>query len=310
MGIKISIEEVRNRVAAIGYTLVSIEYNGVHDPIEVLCPNGHHWITRLSDIHNGNQRCPTCQGIKRFTVTEVIDNFSKSGYIAHLTEYVNARKRINTTCPNGHPWLVTYYKFLSGQRCSKCVGKLKFTLEEVTNSVSKRGYTLLSSEYIEANHPLKMVCPKKHEVVVSFWEFRKREHPCTICHPQSLPEKELLKAIKEIYTNAKTLRARKIKIDGKPLITGFDIDIFIPEINRGIEFDGTRFHSFEFMRKDSQKALWSDDDVRNYHDIKDTYFASIGIQVLHIKEADWDIDKKSCIDKCLEFLKTVHDING
>ena len=56
------------------------------------------------------------------------------------------------------------------------------------------------------------------------------------------------------------------------------------------------------MRRDSHKKLWSDEDIRNYHEIKDSWFASNGIQILHIKEEDWIQDKEACIKKCLDFL--------
>ena len=69
-----------------------------------------------------------------------------------------------------------------------------------------------------------------------------------------------------------------------------------------IEFDGTYTHSFDYMRKDRKIELWSDDDLRNYHDLKDKYFLSIGIKVFHIKEADWDLDPEACIKRCLDFL--------
>jgi uncharacterized protein (DUF488 family) len=56
------------------------------------------------------------------------------------------------------------------------------------------------------------------------------------------------------------------------------------------------------MRKNKSKKFWSDDDIRNYHEIKDDWFASKGIKILHIKEEDWIADKEICIQRCLKFL--------
>ena len=95
------------------------------------------------------------------------------------------------------------------------------------------------------------------------------------------------------------------KIPNKPYIYGFDIDIFVPELMRVIEFDGIYWHSFEQMRNDKRKAKWSDEDILNYHEIKDDYFASKGITILHIKEEDWLKDKKACINTCLKFLNLI-----
>jgi hypothetical protein len=118
----------------------------------------------------------------------------------------------------------------------------------------------------------------------------------------SLMEKELFGHIKLSFSSAKKLYDRKVKIKGKPYIYGFEIDIYVPELNCGIEFDGTYWHSFDRMRKSKGKKLWPDKDVKNYHKIKDAWFLTKGIRLLHIKEKDWKKDKQACINKCLDFL--------
>jgi hypothetical protein len=116
------------------------------------------------------------------------------------------------------------------------------------------------------------------------------------------PEREILAITKNYIPTAKKFRDGKVKIEGKPYIKGFEIDIFVPDLNLGIEFDGTRYHSFEYMRKDRRKSQWSDEDIRNYHGIKDGWFASKGIRILHVKQSDWIENKQNCIQECLKFL--------
>ncbi len=117
----------------------------------------------------------------------------------------------------------------------------------------------------------------------------------------SLKEKELSSGIKIFHSTAKTLRS-KVEIEGKPHIKRFDIDIYIPELKLGIEFDGTYYHSYKKMKTSKAKKNWPDGDIRNYHEIKDGWFASLGIKIIHIKEVDWDLDKEGCIKRCLDFL--------
>lgn len=116
----------------------------------------------------------------------------------------------------------------------------------------------------------------------------------------SLPQSALFDTIKSIYPNAKTLRRRNIKMVDKPHIKGFDIDIYIPELMKGIEFDGRYWHS-ELGLKRSRKH-WPEEDILNYHRIKDEYFKIHGIEVLHINEKDWIDNAQKCIDECLAFL--------
>jgi hypothetical protein len=115
----------------------------------------------------------------------------------------------------------------------------------------------------------------------------------------SLKEKDLLDNMKMFFPTAKTLRS-KVSIEGKPHIKSFDIDIYIPELKLGIEFDGTYHHSLKGLKR--SRKHWPDEDVHNYHDLKDAHFATKGIKILHIKEVDWDLDKQSCIQRCLDFL--------
>jgi len=116
----------------------------------------------------------------------------------------------------------------------------------------------------------------------------------------SLQEKELHNIIQSFLPTAKSLRHANIHIDNKPHIKGFEIDIFVPEISKGIEFDGIYWHSLKALRK--KKITWPDSDIVMYHQIKDDYFRSQGIEILHIKEENWIEDKDACVSKCLEFL--------
>lgn len=116
----------------------------------------------------------------------------------------------------------------------------------------------------------------------------------------SCEEIELFNIVKKLYPNTKKLVDRKAKIENKPYIKGFDIDLFVSELGLGIEFDGIWTHSFEGLRRNREH--WPDDDIRNYHEIKDAWFATKGIKILHIKQEDWRKDKRSCIDRCLAFL--------
>lgn len=116
----------------------------------------------------------------------------------------------------------------------------------------------------------------------------------------SILETNLFSKIKEMYPEAKKYK-KKISIPNKPHIQGFELDIFIPELNKGIEFDGKYWHSENGLKR--SRKHWPQEDIDNYHQIKDSYFLSKGIKILHIKEKDWIKDKETCLNKCFEFLK-------
>lgn len=112
-------------------------------------------------------------------------------------------------------------------------------------------------------------------------------------------EKELLSIIKSFYPNAAKKKWTRIFIEGKPHIKGFEIDIFIPGINRGVEFDGTYYHSMSNLKR--SRPHWPEEDLKNYHKIKDDFFLSKGIHILHIQESDWLMNKEACVHLCLDF---------
>lgn len=117
----------------------------------------------------------------------------------------------------------------------------------------------------------------------------------------SIAEIELINILKQRYPNIKTLKCRKINIPEHPWIYGFDIDGYIEDIKKGIEFDGTWHHSVEGLKR--SHPTWPDRDIKNYHKIKDKYFTTMGIEIIHIKEKDWKKNKQLCIKKCFNFLK-------
>ncbi len=91
---------------------------------------------------------------------------------------------------------------------------------------------------------------------------------CTVCFPisetPSIKEKNLKDFIKSIY-NGLIIESYREK---------FEIDIYLPEINLGFEFNGVYWHSEKFRDKKS-------------HLNKTNYFAERAIRIIHIWEDDW-----------------------
>jgi hypothetical protein len=117
----------------------------------------------------------------------------------------------------------------------------------------------------------------------------------------STSELELFNFIKNKFPSTKKLKDRRVRIADRPYIKGFDIDIFIPGLNKGIEFDGTYWHSLAGIKRG--RPLWPDEEIQNYHMVKDAYFKSKGIEILHIPQLEYETIKEPCIAKCLQFLE-------
>jgi hypothetical protein len=92
---------------------------------------------------------------------------------------------------------------------------------------------------------------------------------CTVCYPisnsQSIKEQELYKFISSIY-DGEIVKSYRDKLE---------IDIYLPDLKLGFEFNGLYWHSEEYKDK-------------NYHLDKTKYFDERGIRIIHIWEDDWD----------------------
>jgi hypothetical protein len=119
----------------------------------------------------------------------------------------------------------------------------------------------------------KCDCKKEHDFEIHKDNFYKRiqyKIPlCTICYPigdqKSIKEKILLEYIQSIY-NGEIISGYR---------DGIEIDIYLPELKTGIEFNGLYWHSDKFKES-------------NYHLNKQIYFKGKGIDIKFIYEDDFD----------------------
>jgi hypothetical protein len=108
---------------------------------------------------------------------------------------------------------------------------------------------------------------------------------CTICFPidenVSIKEKELLNYIKEIYKGEIIENYRD----------SIEIDIFLPDLNIGFEFNGLYWHSDKFVHK-------------NKHIDKLNFFKEKNIRIIYIWEDDWDFKKDIIKSQITNWLKS------
>ena len=108
---------------------------------------------------------------------------------------------------------------------------------------------------------------------------------CTICNPvekqYSILEKELFEFIKNNYN-------KEILENDRNILENREIDIYLPELKIGFEFDGTFWHADprfykpdDLIKEQTAKQIWEKDEAKN------KLAESIGIKLIRIKEYDW-----------------------
>lgn len=176
---KFSIEQVKNHIETEGYKLLSTEYLGADQKLNVLCPKGHSWAARFHLFRDGT-RCPKCAGIAKLTFEEVSRYMLAQGYEVCSTKYINSKHKLDLKCPKNHSSSITWSDFNQGIRCSKCSGHRTSTFEEVESHLASEGYKLHSTTYIKNRAPLKIECPHGHIWDGSYGKF-KEGYRCPKC---------------------------------------------------------------------------------------------------------------------------------
>jgi len=130
-------------------------------------------------------------------------------------------------------------------------------------------------------------CGKDHNFEINsdafFWRENSHLPLCTNCHKignsQSIKEQLLFEFIKSIY-DSEIIQSYR---DNRQ-----EIDIYLPELRLGFEFNGLYWHSDRFKNK-------------NYHSDKTIYFKNNGIRIVHIWEDDWDL-KQNIVKSMISYL--------
>lgn len=139
---------------------------------------------------------------------------------------------------------------------------------------------------IECNH-----CNSIYEINRTLFRYRMiyEKNPCTKCVPinsgDSFFEKEVFLFIKSLYNG-------KVIENDRTILNPKELDIYIPDLKIGIEFNGLYWHSSEFVDK-------------NYHLNKTKMCEKKGIEVIHVFEDEW-IYKKDIVKS---IIKTRLNIN-
>ena len=132
-------EFVKSEIEKEGFKLLSKEYTGNQQKLQIQCPEGHIFEMTWAVFRLGN-RCKQCT-IESYKLTyeEVKSMFESEGYKLISTEYINAVTPMEIECPNDHRLFASYNSFKrGGKRCRICTPILnsKGNLE-VTNILNK-----------------------------------------------------------------------------------------------------------------------------------------------------------------------------
>lgn len=255
---------------------------------------GNIWEPTPNALLYGNSSCPQCSR-KKSTVEFKQEMFNLVGNeYSLIQDYINAETKIkikHNTC--GNIYAVRPSSFLHGNRCPKCSFKRKSN-EEFQTEV----FVLVGNEYsfLEPYKDSDTNILIKHNTCGYVWtarptNFLSGKVRCPLCS-----KKGISKIQKEISDFIKSL-GLEVENDKRFYINNHkfqELDIYIPSLRIGIEYDGFYWHS--------EKNNYSIKN-KNYHIDKTNFFKKKSIRVIHIFEDEWKNKKEIVKTKLRHILK-------
>ena len=157
--------------------------------------------------------------------------------------------------------------------------KIKYKLNKTKFNQSvelyKSKYNLIIKDKKDSKFIIKCdKCNNDYEIIGNVLQLRLiyNNEPCTICNPLGInnisqEENNLYMFIEENYNGTIIKNTKKI-------ISPYELDIYLPELNLAFEFNGLYWHN----------ELYKD---KNFHKMKSDMCDEKGIQLLHIYDDDW-----------------------
>ncbi len=254
------------------YDYSLVEYINAHTKVKIICPE-HGIFEQKPNGHLNGQNCPICSGKLKLTTDDFINRSNiihNNKYDYSLVQYVTSHIKVKIICPYHGTFTQSPYTHLIGRGCSECTGTKKLTTIEFINKANdihnnKYDYSLV--EYINNKTKVKIICPEH-----GIFEQKPNDHlsgyGCPKCsHSVSSKEYDLCSFLD--INNIQYIQS------DRSILTGKELDIYIPSKNIAIEFNGIYWHS-EGMGKNS-----------SYHLNKTKECSNKTIQLLHIFENEW-----------------------
>jgi hypothetical protein len=145
----------------------------------------------------------------------------------------------------------------------------------ITNKISNND-NIIDIDYENSEYIMKCDAGKDHIFRISFDLYKSRKqfsiYMCNECFPQnfnqtSMYEQDFLNFIRSVYKET-------ILDKTKNIIKPFELDVFLPDLNIGFEFNGIYWHNEIYKEQ-------------NYHFNKTELCEKNNIRLIHVYEDDW-----------------------
>ena len=297
--------------------------HGSHLNVWWKCEKGHEWKANPRNRIIGGTGCPYCANLKilkgyndLLTVNPKLAmewNYDKNIDISPDSIGVGYYKNVWWKCENNHEWQATVNKRNHGRNCPICSNKKiligyndLYTLNpEISKewNYDKNASLSPKSFSVQSNKIVWWICEYGHEWKTSI-SHRTNGRNCPVCSSelrQSFPEKAIAFYCRKFVGN--TLENFVYQGSSK-----FELDIYLPLLNVGIEYDGQFWH--KKIDKDIAKNKKCSDNGITLIRVREPLCPSLNDSSLDILLNDLSLlSLESAIIEILEYIKQTFSIN-
>lgn len=245
-----------------------------------LCPKGHPYLMVVNQRAKRGYGCPYCSGhraLKRVNDLATTHpalakewNYEKNGNLTPYDITAGSRKKVWWLCEKGHAYEQLIIKRSNrGAACPYCSGHkvlIGFNdLATVNPHLAKEWHPTENGDLtpfdVTAGSGKRVwwLCPLGHAYQATIHDRNSDDTQCPICNARrqtSFPEQAILFYVKKLYPDAIN-RYKEI------FERSMELDIYIPSIRLGIEFDGANWHNSATQFKREKKKY----DICKLHQI-------------------------------------------
>lgn len=278
------------------YDYSKVMYINNTTKVEIVCPqHGSFWITPASHSSTG-RGCSKCKGGIQRTQEEFLklakQKFPEFDY--SRVSYINSFKKVEIICSQHGSFFITPVRFLhdTPHACQKCAKQKNHDILSergsieifIQNALKVHGnkYDYSKSTYVGSCKKISIICPTHGEFYMVANNHTSKGYDCPRCSNNGVSKKE-----KEIVDWIRTIYSGKIIENTREIISPKELDIYLPEKNFAIEYNGLYWHSGDRVDK---KA----------HLNKTLECKQKGIKLFHIFSDEW-INKKDIIKSMIQY---------
>lgn len=261
-------------------------------PLTVICKeHGKFQITPDSHINqrSGCRQCAyTAKGLARRKTNEIFleESFKKhEDDYSYPESYVTSHTPMRIVCKDHGSFMLKPYVHIKGQGCYECgvkAGKNSYPLSlerflEQAYNIHGHKFDYSQIQLTFSSDKITIICPE-HGSFTQIASQHTWGYGCYRC------SRLVSKAEIELGERIKSLGFKDLVLNQRHGL-GFDIDIFIPSLNIGIEYNGLIWHS-EWKK--------TEEEAKVYHLNKTEKCEAAGIRLIHVWEDDWILRNKTC----------------